>query len=392
MRVYLLMLVIAAACTYLLVPLTIYISRRFGALTPIRTRDVHDTPIPRLGGVAMYIGILCAYVCAMHIPYLSRVLAPGSAAWGVLWGSGVMCLVGLIDDIAQLVWYAKLAGEILAAGVMAWQGVTFETIPFMGLTVGSSRMNLFVTVFVVLIVVNAVNFIDGLDGLAAGVIGIASGTFFLYAYWLTRNATPGDYSSLACATTAPLIGACIGFLPYNFYKAKTFMGDSGSLMLGAVIAGACIEVTGQIDPANTHIGYALPAWMPLLAPFVILLIPLGDLIFAVVRRLIKGSSPFVADGMHVHHRLIYMGYSHRGSVIVLYMWAAIFSFSWISLAVFSAKTVAPFALLAMVIGGLITYVVMKVSKYYDKAQKRANFRIQARRRLEQHKELAVHDD
>ncbi|MBR5950242.1 MAG: undecaprenyl/decaprenyl-phosphate alpha-N-acetylglucosaminyl 1-phosphate transferase, partial [Actinomycetaceae bacterium] len=192
MRVYILMFLIAAAVTYLLVPVVLRVALAVGAVTQVRERDVHTTPIPRLGGVAMYLGMLVTFLVASQIPYLSRVLGEGSAAWGVLLGGGVRCLVGVLDDIIELTWYAKLAGEILAAGVMAWLGVVLQSVPFMGLTVVSSRMSLFITILVVIVVANAVNFMDGLDGLAAGMLGIAALAFFIYAYVLTRNASPGD--------------------------------------------------------------------------------------------------------------------------------------------------------------------------------------------------------
>lgn len=370
MRVYILMMLAAAAATYLLVPVVLRVALALGAVTEVRERDVHTVPIPRLGGVAMFTGMVVAYAIGSQVPYLSRVLAPGSAAWGVLMGAGVMCLIGVIDDIVELVWYAKLAGEVLAAGVMAWQGVTLSSVPFMGLTVGSPRLTLFLTILTVVVVANAVNFMDGLDGLAAGMIGIAGLAFFLYSYMLTRNANPGDFTSVACAITAPLAGACLGFLPHNFHPARIFMGDSGALMLGAVIAGAGIQVTGQIDPANTDLGYALPTWMPLLVPFAVILLPLIDFIWAVVRRLARGQSPFHADAGHLHHHLLRRGYSHTGAVLVLYMWAFIVSFSWVALVPFPAKQVAVVFALATLIGLVVTWFVAKssqrsVGKHFD---------------------------
>lgn len=361
MRVYILMMIVAAAATYLLVPVVLRLALRLGAVTAVRARDVHTVPIPRMGGVAMYAGMAVAYAIGSQIPYLSRVLAPGSAAWGVLMGAGVMCLIGVLDDIVELVWYAKLAGEVLAAAVMAWQGVTLSSVPFMGLTVGSSRMTLFITVLTVVVVSNAVNFMDGLDGLAAGMIGIAGLAFYLYSYMLTRNANPGDFTSVACAITAPLAGACIGFLPHNFHPARIFMGDSGALMLGAVIAGAGIQVTGQIDPANTDLGYALPTWMPLLVPFVVILLPLIDFVWAVIRRMAAGHSPFHPDAGHLHHRLLRSGYSHRGAVLVLYMWAFIVSFSWVALVQFSTSFVAAVFVGAALVGLVVTWMAAKTS-------------------------------
>lgn len=179
MRAYLLIMVLAGIVTYLLVPLVHRISLAMGAVTEIRARDVHKVPIARLGGVAMYVGFVVSLVVASQIPYFHIVLGSGSTAWAVVAGAGIICTIGVIDDIYELPWYAKLAGQMLAAGVMVWFGVQLVSVPLLGLTVGSARLTLFVTIVSIVMVVNAVNFIDGLDGLAAGVVGIAALAFLL---------------------------------------------------------------------------------------------------------------------------------------------------------------------------------------------------------------------
>ena len=227
MKVYLLVMAIATATTYVAVPIVRHIALVGNALTPVRARDVHSTPIPRLGGVAMFFGLFSAISVASTIPYLSDVI--DSSAWAVVLGAGLVCLLGVVDDLWELDWMTKLAGQILAAGVMAWQGVQLLTFPVAGLTIGSSRLSLVSTVIVVVAAINAVNFVDGLDGLAAGIIGIGSTAFFLYTYVLTRATSPGSYSSLAATIVAALIGVCVGFLPHNFNPATIFMGDSGAM-------------------------------------------------------------------------------------------------------------------------------------------------------------------
>ena len=354
MRVYLLIMAIAAVATYLLVPVVKRLALLLGAITQVRERDVHTLPIPRLGGVAMYLGFSAAILIASRIPYLSGVFPRGSAIWGVLLGAGFMCLVGAIDDVWELVWYAKLAGEVLAAGTMAWQGVQLVTVPFMGLTVGSTRLTLFITTIVMVIVANAVNFVDGLDGLAAGIVGIAGLAFFVYSYTLTRDASPSDYASAACVVVAAVVGICAGFLPHNFHRARIFMGDSGALMLGVLIAAAGILVTGQIDPANTSPGYALPAVMPLLVPAAVIFLPLLDFTWAVARRLARGQSPFAADAGHLHHRLLRRGHSHAGAVLILYMWAAMASLTCVALVRFPARIVGTVAFVCLIFGIFVT--------------------------------------
>ncbi|WP_455951485.1 MraY family glycosyltransferase [Arcanobacterium haemolyticum] len=354
MRAYLLIMVLAGIVTYLLVPLVHRISLAMGAVTEIRARDVHKVPIARLGGVAMYVGFVVSLVVASQIPYFHIVLGSGSTVWAVVAGAGIICTIGVIDDIYELPWYAKLAGQMLAAGVMVWFGVQLVSVPLLGLTVGSARLTLFVTIVSIVMVVNAVNFIDGLDGLAAGVVGIAALAFFAYTYYLTRENSPGDYTSVATAVVAALVGICVGFLPHNFHPAKIFMGDSGALMLGTIIAGASIIVTGQIDPASANTPQAIPAYMPLIVPLLVLVIPLIDLVWGVVRRLAQGRSPFSADAGHLHHRLLRHGHSHTNAVLVLYMWTAVASFSAVSAVAFPLRWVALIGCVGIVVATVVT--------------------------------------
>ena len=193
-------------------------------------------------------------------------------------------------------------------------------------------------VILVVIAVNAVNFVDGLDGLAAGVIAIGGTAFFVYTYLLARNASPGDWSSLATLVVAALVGVCLGFLPHNFYPARIFMGDSGAMLIGLVLAGASIIVTGQIDPKVVSARQSLPAFLPIVLPAAVMLLPLVDMTLAVFRRLRAGHSPFHADRMHLHHRLLALGHSHRRAVAIMYVWTAVCAFGAAALVVVSTTT------------------------------------------------------
>ena len=337
MRVYLLVLLVAAAVTYVSVPIVRHVALVSNALTPVRARDVHSTPIPRLGGVAMFVGFASAVTVASQIPYLADVI--DSSAWAVVLGAGMVCFLGVVDDLWELDWWAKLSGQILAAGVMAWRGVQLITFPVGGVTLGSSRLSLFSTVLVVLAVINAVNFVDGLDGLAAGIIGIGASAFFLYVYVLTRTTQPASYTSLAATVIAALIGICVGFLPHNFHPSTIFMGDSGSMQLGLISAAGTIIVTGQIDPLSIEGTTAVPVFLPVLIPLAVLLLPLTDMMMAITRRTWAGHSPFHPDRMHMHHRLLAAGHSHRRAVLVMYVWAALISFSCAAMAFFPLRNV-----------------------------------------------------
>jgi UDP-GlcNAc:undecaprenyl-phosphate GlcNAc-1-phosphate transferase len=202
-------------------------------------------------------------------------------------------------------------------------------LPIGAILVGSSLQSLVLTVFVVVLVMNAVNFVDGLDGLVAGVAIIANGTFFIYTY-LQQSAQNLNYFNLAALISAILIGVCIGFLPVNFHPAKMFMGDSGALLVGLLMAVSAINVTGRIDPGyigTSRVDHSsvLVAYIPILLPFAILVIPLLDFGLAVLRRLRAGKSPFTADRKHLHHRLLDMGHSHLHAVLIFYAWTLVAS-------------------------------------------------------------------
>ena len=252
MREYLFIMLVAAAVTYLATPLVRRIARRIGAITPVRDRDVHSVPIPRLGGIAMLPrlrrGARDRGPDAVPRPRLRQ--RPGP--YGVLLGAGAVCLLGVMDDLWGLDALTKLAGQALAAGLMAWKGIELAYLPVGGMTIFSPGVVLLFTMVAVVVTINAVNFIDGLDGLAAGMVGIAGVAFFVYSYMLSRDLSDksglGDYSSLASLITAALVGCCLGFLPHNFYPARIFMGDSGSMLLGLLLASSTIAITGQIDP------------------------------------------------------------------------------------------------------------------------------------------------
>ncbi len=195
---------------------------------------------------------------------------------------------------------------------------------------------------------------DGLDGLAAGLIGIGGTGFFVYTYLLTRVSSPENFSSLATAIMAALVGVCIGFLPHNFHPARIFMGDSGAMLLGLTVAAAAIVVTGKIDPNRISPGQAAPVFLPIVLPLAVLALPLLDMLLAVVRRLRAGHSPFHADRMHLHHRLLDLGHSHRGAVTIMYLWTAVFSFGAAALALFPTRYVLAGTAAAAVGAALLT--------------------------------------
>ncbi|WP_028047498.1 glycosyltransferase family 4 protein [Cellulomonas sp. URHE0023] len=339
MRVYLLVMFIAATVAYLTTPLARWCALRWGAITAVRERDVHAIPTPRLGGMAMFAAILVAVLMASRLPFLESVYANPRPLLGIVGGAGMVCALGVADDIWDLDWLTKLMGQVLAAGFLVWQGVRLYQLPIGGLTVGSWGLWTFLTILTVVVAMNAVNFVDGLDGLAAGVLAIGGTAFFLYAYLLTRDVNSGTYAnaSLAALVLVVLVGACVGFLPHNVYPARIFMGDSGAMLLGFVFSSAAIVVTGQTEQVLDR--QRFPAFLPMVLPVAVLLLPLLDMGLAIVRRVGKGKSPFHPDRMHLHHRLLALGHSHRRAVAIMYVWTAVFAFGVAALYLWSTTTV-----------------------------------------------------
>jgi UDP-GlcNAc:undecaprenyl-phosphate GlcNAc-1-phosphate transferase len=341
-----LMAVVSAAVTFGLSWLILRLSRKYRLYPAIRERDVHTRPTPRLGGIAMFFGVMVALLIASAIPFFRVVFANPSAVLAIAGAAFLIVLVGVADDIWDLDWTIKLAAQLLVAALVAWQGVQILSLPIGGLTVGSPYMSLAITILTIVLVMNAVNFIDGLDGLVAGVSLIANGVFLIYSYLLARETSPSNYFNLASLLAAVLVGACAGFLPFNWHRARLFMGDAGSMLVGLLMATSAIAVTGQIDPSSLARSELLPAFLPVVLPFAILLLPIADFTLAVLRRVSAGKSPFTADRKHLHHRLLDMGHSHLHAVLILYSWTATVSVGMLLFFVIKPYWIAAVILLA----------------------------------------------
>lgn len=357
MRVYLLLMFFAMGASLLLTPTVRRFALTFDVLTPLRERDVHIVPTPRLGGVAITAGFGLALVLGSRINYLRPIYAD-NIVWVVLVGAAAICLLGAVDDVWELDWMAKFGGQIIITGWMAFNGVQLITFPIFGLTIGSARLSLVVSVLVMLTIINAVNFVDGLDGLAAGVIVIGALGFFLYSYLLSRMMHAQSYATVAAVIMIALVGASIGFLWFNFHPASIFMGDAGSMVLGLVMAAAAIIVTGQVNPMLLEEVNPFAALLPLLLPLVVVAIPLVDLVITAAGRLLQGKSPFVADRTHLHDRLLELGHSHRGVVVILYAWTGLASGVGVGLLLFPPARVflaAAAAAVVLIIASLFVF-------------------------------------
>ena len=293
----LLSLIVAAALAFAVTPLVKRLAQRVGAMdVPKDERRMHKIPIPRMGGLAIFFAFLIAVLCFAGIDRELR---------GILLGATIIVVLGILDDILTLKALPKFAVQIVAAVIAVLHGCRIEH--FMGFRL-ATWLSYPVSVIWIVAITNAVNFIDGLDGLAAGVSAISAGSMLVVALLVP------DYNS--AILLAAIVGACAGFIPYNFNPAKIFMGDTGATFLGYILA--TLSVTGL---------FKMYAIISFAVPFLILGVPIFDICFAFLRRIAKGQNPMKADRGHVHHRLIDMGLNQKQAVATLYVISAILGLS-----------------------------------------------------------------
>jgi UDP-GlcNAc:undecaprenyl-phosphate/decaprenyl-phosphate GlcNAc-1-phosphate transferase len=334
-REYLLTILAAAVITYLLTPAVRRFAIWFGAMTAVRARDVHAIPTPRLGGLAMFFGMVGALVVAARLPRMREIFSSGNSSGvgvGLLLAGGLIVLIGIADDKWEIDPLTKFAGQVAAAGLLIMNGVQLFWIPLpSGILILPPELGVPLTVIMVVATINAVNFIDGLDGLAAGTVGIAAAALFAYSYLLS-DSVGVDLLTWPTLITAILVGMCAGFLPHNFNPARIFMGDTGSMLIGLLLSASTIMVTGQFDSSLIESYKLFPVFLPLLLVSAVVAIPFMDMLLAVWRRTNQGKSPFAPDKLHLHHRLLELGHSHRRAVLIMYFWVGLLASCVIELA------------------------------------------------------------
>jgi UDP-GlcNAc:undecaprenyl-phosphate/decaprenyl-phosphate GlcNAc-1-phosphate transferase len=350
-REYLLVGLTTAAVTFLLTGLVRLVAIRMGAVAHPRERDVHVTPIPRLGGLAMYLGVLAGMVLANHLPVLRSAFEFSWDAVAVLLAGALIVVVGALDDRFDLDAVTKMAGQVTAAGVLVLFGVQWFLfwVPWGGdasqggsmgsvLLLGQDQAVL-LTVLMTVVLTNAMNFVDGLDGLAAGIGLIAAASIGAFSLGqLDSRGSVDSYPPVLIAAT--LAGACLGFLPHNFQPARIFMGDSGSMLIGLMLAAATTSASGRVETRSVGASDSLALLSPLLVVAAVLFVPLLDLVLAVLRRTRAGLHPFHPDKMHLHHRLLEIGHSQRRAVLLVYLWAALLAFGAVALTMLDVFVVA----------------------------------------------------
>ena len=365
---YLIVGLIAAATTAVTMPFVIRLAHRQGWMATPDERRMHPMPTPDVGGIAMFIGILAAVVGASLLGDFDQLFQDSTEIIGVVVASAIIFALGIIDDIRDVSPPAKVTGIVVAAVALVWFGVTMFQfrLPFLDVFVLSDDWVPLITVLWLLGMTQAINLIDGLDGLAAGIVAIGAGAFFIYSRELTEgNLLPQPNVGPLVAVIA--VGVCLGFLPYNFNPARIFMGDSGSLLLGLLMAVATSVVGGRADPdtqsANGQTYFFLA---PIFISLLVLAVPIVDVLFAIVRRTASGKSFAQADMGHLHHRLIQLGHGPRRAVVILWGWAALLS----TVVLFSALYSTGSALVVLIIVGsaLSVFTVLHPRIRRDEAQ------------------------
>ncbi|MBZ4018438.1 MraY family glycosyltransferase [Streptomyces purpurogeneiscleroticus] len=386
-REYLLTLCVTAAVTYLLTGPVRKFAIAAGAMPEIRARDVHREPTPRLGGIAMFGGLCAGLLVSAHLTNIKSVFEFSNEPRALLSGAALIWILGVLDDKWGVDALIKLGGQMIAAGVMVLQGLTILWIPVPGVgTVSLTPMQgTLLTVALVVITINAVNFVDGLDGLASGMVCIAAAAFFMYAYriWYGYGLEAAAPASLFAAI---LMGMCLGFLPHNMHPARIFMGDSGSMLIGLVLAAGAISVTGQVDPdamqlfagsERLAVHTMVPVYIPLLLPLTIIAVPFADLVLAIVRRTWNGQSPFTADRGHLHHRLLEIGHSHSRAVLIMYFWSALIAFGAVA---YSVNNASVWIVLGIVVLSAVGLGLLLLPRFRPRAPRWAQWMVPPRYR------------
>jgi UDP-GlcNAc:undecaprenyl-phosphate GlcNAc-1-phosphate transferase len=325
---YILVFGIAAGSTAALTTPARRLSIRANYLAIPNERSMHSRPIPYGGGAAMFVGFLVAILAATALPPFrgSHLFTDSAEPLGVVLAAGAMFAVGLIDDARAMSAPAKIAGQVLAASILYFLGATMYEfkLPLAGFVVLTPGILPLITAAWVIALTNAINFIDGLDGLAAGVVAIGGGALAIYGLRLQ------DLGFIPMDNVGPLVaviacGICIGFLPFNFPPARLFMGDSGALFLGVLMAASTMVIGGRVPTTTPTSGVTYFFFAPLFIPFFILGVPIVDMAFAFVRRTARGLPFHTPDKKHIHHRLLSLGHGPRRTVVILWAWTAILS-------------------------------------------------------------------
>ena len=359
MAPYLIVFLVAAGTTFALTPVVRRFATRIGAIDWPSERKLHTVATPTMGGLAMWLGFLVAMVASRFLPFFDAVNESAAEPVAAVVTCTLMVGLGAIDDRRGTSALAKLTAQIFIAGILVLLGVqlAYFVLPGEGLAILGADEAVPLTILWVVACANAINLVDGLDGLAAGMVAIAAATFFIYLI----GGGDAETASVAALLSAITVGICLGFLPWNFHPARIFMGDTGSMLLGMLVAIATIAGVGN-DPAPPDRGEVAVIALPLLVPLLVLAIPFLDVLLAIVRRTRKGLGIAHADKEHIFHRLMSIGHGHRETVLLMYLWTALFCGASLAIGVIDGRLLAG----AIVGGTLVLFLVTALPRFLER--------------------------
>lgn len=348
---------VTAVVTLAVTPLCRWAATRTGVVALPDERRVHTRPTPMLGGAAMLVGFLAGMATAWRMDAFDAVFSVTTEPLGLVVATVVIFVVGAVDDTKEVSAPAKMAGIVLAASLLVLSGISILVfrIPFGGLLILAPDLSYLISVIWVIGMANAVNFIDGLDGLAAGLGLIAALAICLFSLGQLRE-LGGDSSYYPPALiTVALAGACLGFLPHNFSPARIFMGDSGAMLIGLMLAAASTSASGRISPNAYGTADVFTLLSPLILVAAIMFIPMLDMLMAVVRRTRAGVGFYTPDKMHLHHRLLELGHSQSRVALLIYLWVGVLALSVSASTVAPLRVVGPVFLVGVVVALVFTF-------------------------------------
>ncbi len=362
MTAYLIVFLVAAATTFGLTPLVRRLAIRTGTIDHPSDRKIHAVATPTMGGLAMWAGFLVAMGVSRFLPFFGSMNITAAEPLAAVVTCTLMTGLGAIDDRRGTSALAKLTAQIFIAGILVLLGVqlAYFVLPNDVLAVLGTDEAVPLTILWVVAAANAVNLADGLDGLAAGMVAIAAATFFVFVVRAGDTST-SDTASVAALLSVVTVGICVGFLPWNFHPAKIFMGDTGSMLLGMLVAIATIAGVGR-NPAPPDPGEAAVIALPLLVPLLVLGIPFLDVLLAIVRRTRKGLGIAHADKEHIFHRLMDIGHGHRQTVLLMYLWSALVCGSALAIGAIDGRLLAG----AIVACALILFLVTALPRLLER--------------------------
>jgi UDP-GlcNAc:undecaprenyl-phosphate GlcNAc-1-phosphate transferase len=356
---YLVVFGASALTSFLATPLVRRLALRIGAIYQPNDRTVHAVPTPTIGGLALFAGLLAGLGVSRTLPFFDQMNAGSAEPLGALVACTAILGLGLVDDLRGITALTKLTGQIFCAGLLVVAGVQLQYFVVPGsIVVLGADLAVPLTVLWVVAIVNAVNLVDGLDGLAAGMVAIATGTFFVY---MVSSPSLFGNASAAALLSCITAGVCLGFLPWNFHPAKIFMGDSGAMLLGMLVAIATISGVGR-NPVRPSGGDLAVIAIPLLVPLLVLALPFLDVALAIARRARHNIGLGQADKAHIHHRLMDIGHSHRQAVLLMYLWSALISGSALAVGLIDGRLAAG----AVLAGAAVLFAVTALPRLTER--------------------------